>query len=72
MKAADVPETKILEVVAEAEFSIGQNRWAIHDALPEFPTKVVDAKLYAMVRKGALEGCTTRHNCRGDFRIPNA
>jgi hypothetical protein len=38
----------------------------IADALPDFPQKVILAKLRKMVRRGIVDGCTC--GCRGDFQ----
>lgn len=42
--------------------------WDIQAALPEFPKKVVLAKLRSLVKRGVLNGCTC--GCRGDFHRP--
>jgi len=56
--------------VRQAEYpTLGQNRWAIQEALKQFPPKVIDAKLRAMIKKGVLKGCTAHRDCRGDFTI---
>lgn len=68
MKAADIPDSQIYEIVSHRTLrNLGQDRWTIHAALPQFPRKVVDAKLAQMVRKKRLDGCSVIHNCRGDF-----
>lgn len=83
MKAADIPDERIYEIVRKAPVTTfygitqrsSQDRWTIHAALPEFPPAIVDAKLYQMVNKKRLDGCVApgkRHNCRGDFTIPAA
>lgn len=70
MKAADIPDKTIYALVRQAQYPrIGQNRWAIRDALPQFPDKVILAKLRQMVTSGRLYGCAC--GCRGDFTIPS-
>lgn len=44
-------------------------RWDLHKAFPEFPSKVVDAKLRRLIQRGLLTGCDAQHDCRGDFEI---
>lgn len=41
--------------------------WRIQDEFPQFPRKVVMAKLCSLVKRGMLEGCTC--GCRGDFEL---
>lgn len=70
MKANDIPEYKILELARRAMVVRGWlTRWDAQEALPEYPPKVVSAKLNQMVRKGILKGCGSHHDCRGDFTI---
>ena len=69
MKARDIPDERIYDLVRQAKHpDLGQNRSAIEEGLPAFPKKVVLAKLRQMVNKGRLQGCAC--GCRGDFLIP--
>jgi hypothetical protein len=72
MKAADIKDAEIYELV-EREAAERGLKWGssfyIHDALGErFPYNVIRAKLYQMVNKGRLNGCSC--GCRGDFTVP--
>jgi hypothetical protein len=39
----------------------------VQEQFPDFPPKVVTAKLGSLVRRKVLDGCTC--GCRGDFEI---
>ena len=66
MKASDITDERILEVMAETRLEWGVSLlYDIQKALPEFPPKVVLAKLRQMVNKKRLDGCAC--GCRGDF-----
>ena len=74
MKANDIPEKEILEVIERlGDVSLLRYNhnwtfsWDICDSLNKYPQKVVMAKLAALVRRGVLSGCTC--GCRGDFYI---
>lgn len=63
------------EVLSDRERELGLLRgqyagtclvWDVERAFPEFPRKVVRAKLDKLVRKGLLDGCAC--GCRGDFQ----
>jgi hypothetical protein len=41
--------------------------WDVFERFPQYPQKLVRAKLDKMVRAGKLTGCTC--GCRGDFEI---
>lgn len=41
--------------------------WDIWKQFEDFPSKLVSAKLYKLVRKGVLDGCCC--GCRGDFEL---
>ena len=43
------------------------NLWMLLEELPEFPHKVVLAKLKHLVQRRVLDGCTC--GCRGDFYL---
>lgn len=70
MKAADITDEQIYDLVRNTKSTIGKDRWEIIMALPQFPDKVINAKLRQMVHKGRLDGCGDICNCRGDFTIP--
>lgn len=62
--AKDIPDQVINAFIQNGFNSLYQ----IQDALPEYPAKVVKAKLAQMVYKGRLLGCPC--GCRGDFALP--
>jgi hypothetical protein len=72
MKASDIADERIYELVAAARRSDGEPSClmllGVRDALQEFPEAVVYAKLRQMIAKGRLRGCPC--GCRGDFRFP--
>lgn len=66
MKASDVPESVILEVIRNRKYrDLGAGVWEMCAALPSFHEKVIRAKLKAMRRRGIIDGCIC--GCRGDF-----
>lgn len=65
--ASDIADEQILPIVTQVMRPIGASRWDIAARLPEFPEKVVLAKLGGLVRRGVLSGCAC--GCRGDFEI---
>ena len=78
MKTEDITDQRIFEAIrqrraeyeAEGEgWRLCVSRWDIQAKMPEFPKKLVDAKLYLMIRKKRLNGCGSNHNCRGDFHF---
>ena len=71
-QAKDISDDAILAVVDQFctdNPKRGYAPWAftrdIQAALPEFPEKVVLAKLRSLVKRGMLNGCAC--GCRGDF-----
>ncbi len=71
MKAADIPDKTIWFLVAAATYQEKPtclSTMAAEKALPEFPEKVVMAKVRQMIAKGRLRGCPC--GCRGDLRFP--
>lgn len=71
MKATDIPDTAIYEVMEAYQTASGFSStmaWDIGKALPALPPKVIQAKLRLMVAAGRLRGCPC--GCRGDFRFP--
>ena len=66
MKAADIPENVIFDVIEKRKYrNLGAGRWEFESALPQFPPKVILAKLRQMLKKNAIVGCGC--GCRGDF-----
>lgn len=70
MKASDITDEQIYQAVDE--ICAGQSfvypvasRWEIHKKLPQYPEKVLMAKLRRMVKRKRLAGCAC--GCRGDF-----
>jgi hypothetical protein len=66
MKTSDITDARIYELV-RAGGECGQQLARIEEALREFPSKVVRAKLGRMIEKGRLQGCAC--GCRGDFKV---
>lgn len=66
MKAADITDEVLLAEIDKADPNgIGRSRWDIARAMPQFPEKVVLAKLRSMKKRGIITGCAC--GCRGDF-----
>lgn len=67
MKASDIPDLKMMEAIRNnPRYSgIGTSRFDIQQRFPDFPEKVVRAKLHALLRRGLIFGCCC--GCRGDF-----
>ena len=67
MKASDISDEAVFAVVDRVLVECG--RWTVMrdlwEAFPEFPGKVVQAKMRQMVAKGRISGCGC--GCRGDF-----
>ena len=83
VKASDIPDASVLKALETAQLiqqhnsdywaqtpigDVPANLWDIQQALGDFPSKVVLAKLKSMVKRHVLEGCTC--GCRGDFKTP--
>ncbi len=66
MKAADISDVEVLRLIAPAQ-GIGISRWDLQEMLPQYPWKVVLAKLYALRRREFITGCAC--GCRGDFLL---
>jgi hypothetical protein len=62
-KAADIPDQMIFDIISAGTRSL----FTIQKLLPQFPAKVVRAKLNQMTNKGRLAGCTC--GCSGNFEI---
>lgn len=76
MKASDISDEQIYEIIRRKRkrFEFGRGwSWVftrdIVTEFPEFPPKVVIAKLCQMVNKKRLKGCGCG-KCRGDYELP--
>ena len=70
MKASDITDEVLLaaiEAVRGKFVPSSSSRWDIEEALPQFPAKVVRAKLRSAVKRQVIYGCAC--GCRGDFEI---
>lgn len=69
-KASDITDAELLAAVRQVR--IADINWSmlhdIRDALPQYPPKVVLAKLRSAVKRKLLKGCCC--GCRGDFEEP--
>ena len=72
MKAADISDERVFAVVDAAKKAGAY--WAtvqqVCEAIPEFPYKIVHAKIRQMIYKKRLDGCPC--GCRGDLDRPKA
>jgi len=70
-KAAGISDAMVIsamrQYMKENPDRVWVSRWAIQERLPQFPVKVVNAKLRSMVLRNKISGCSQTHNCRGDF-----
>ena len=76
MKCADIPDQAVIAAINQSidvqtskygKTVIGAQIWNVFERFPQYPQKLVRAKLNKMVRAGKLSGCTC--GCRGDFEI---
>ncbi len=67
MKASDIRDQDMLAAVAHEMTGIGASAYKISLRFPEFPEKVVRAKLHALLRRKLIHGCCC--GCRGDFTL---
>lgn len=66
VKAADIPDARLLALLPPSPGpSIGISRWTLAELLPEYPEKVIVAKLVKLKRRGLADGCDC--GCRGDW-----
>lgn len=70
VQAKDIPDREVLLFVAAERRSKAASSWEVEDQFYEYPTKVVRAKLAALVRRGLVSGCAC--GCRGDFHLLTA
>jgi hypothetical protein len=69
MKAEDIPETTLLELIRQNAGAIGCPFHIIANALPDIPAKVLRAKLRSLIKRSIITGCADNHECRGDYAI---
>lgn len=67
MKASDIKDHQMLQAVRRHATNIGASIWNIQADFPDFPHKVVRAKLHALLRRRLIVGCCC--GCRGDFGL---
>lgn len=71
-KASDITDEALMAAFRASRGRHGVPRWAtlwdIQAEMPQWPPKVVQAKLRSMVKRKLLEGCAC--GCRGDFEDP--
>lgn len=70
MKASDIPDSEILDILvaSESQMSYGILHYAnFYEKLPQYPRKIVHAKLQQMLNKGRLAGDL---NGKGVFHLP--
>lgn len=75
LQAKHVPEDTILEIISRGTMvrDLGgvtyhtelTFTWDIQEQMPNFPSKVVLAKLRALKKRGIIDGCDC--GCRGDW-----
>jgi hypothetical protein len=72
VQAKDISDDQCMAAVRKVRGANGVPEWSslwdVQRELSAFPSKIVLAKLRAMVKKGKLSGCTC--GCRGDFEEP--
>lgn len=76
MKCADIPDQAIIDAINQCidektiEYgsqALWAHIWDLTPKFPEFPERLVRAKLYKMIRAKKISGCTC--GCRGDFEV---
>lgn len=67
MKCSDLPDNAVLDVIAHSQRPLGATIGEVFEALPDYPQKVVRAKLSKLIRRGIISGCVC--GCRGDFMV---
>ena len=74
LQAKDISDADALAALARCRGIHGVPHWStLRDTqreLPQFPEKVVRAKLASMVRRKVIKGCAC--GCRGDFHLPDS
>jgi hypothetical protein len=68
--ARDIPDQVLLDLVetqARERDGLGAVLWELQAALPDYPPKVIKAKLRKLSRRGLITGCLC--GCRGDFAL---
>ncbi len=71
VQAKDISDERCIEAVRAAKGMGGARDWSmlcdVNNVLSEFPPKVVQAKLAALIKKKKITGCAC--GCRGDFEV---
>lgn len=70
MHCKDIPTDFMIYLIItqrNRDTQLGAKLGDLCSMLPDFPVKVVKAKLYQMIRAGLIDGCTC--GCRGDFTL---
>lgn len=82
MKAADIPDDEILGFIRDCNegrvpgkyFPYGEERWCfvwdLEERFPQYPWKVLMAKIKKLHKRGLIGGCTC--GCRGDFAVADS
>lgn len=74
VQAKHISDETMLAALASVRGRNGVPEWSTRsetqEALPQFPPKVVLAKLRSMIKRGVIDGCAC--GCRGDFELPKA
>ena len=65
LQAKHITDEQILSLLTVKRWT---QIWTICDALPDFPGKVVQAKLRQLKKRGLVHGCDC--GCRGDWHLP--
>lgn len=71
MQAKDIADEVMIDAIQKTRgrnnVAIWSTIWDIQGELPQFPKKVVIAKLRSMVKRKLINGCVC--GCRGDFEV---
>lgn len=67
MKAAGITDEQVFAVIDHVKATKGMWTciWDLQEAFPNFPYKIIQAKMRQMVNKKRISGCGC--GCRGDF-----
>ena len=71
LRSRDIRTDTLLTLMAMTSIHVGGSGWVqswdLESFFPEFPPKVVRAKMGRLIRRGAVTGCSC--GCRGDFLL---
>jgi hypothetical protein len=72
MKASDIDDREILRAIEETciERGVWSSTSVVAERFPDFPPKVVAAKLAKLLGRGLVTGCDC--GCRGDWELTAA